>query len=347
MNKQQTDLFIKIIIIVLVIWFIKDFFLSSSSCSVVERSTFFVSQEDRDLMKKNVVYVYTRNPFLDESYKNLNLETLRNIDDPTDRTKFSDLMTNYYNVQNQHFHIIDDISNVVKQLRNLYGINDIQLHSSATNVLDFSNNIAYSQILNELSSTTTANTKSTFASTYDTNIAAYISITSSNTQTIRSATFDKTTSKVIPTIESIKFSYDPNVKPEMLIINKGNFLNAGDKNYYRIVSVTRTSNDTMTLEIENTTSDYVFFNTLGNYQVIKRMGPPVLALTEFLYDQTIREDEIVIVYNNKMVSFNTESFDPTIFLIQYNKKKPLDFEIPPYQNFRREQIMQLLYKNHF
>lgn len=341
MVKQQTDFIVKIIIIILIIWLLKDL-LTESSCSI--KSNFFVPQVDRDLMKKNTVYIYVRNPFLDDLSKDLDIETLRNIDDPTDRTNFSYVLTTYYNLQNQHFHLIDDINNVIKQLRNLYKIDDIEFHSSATDVIDFSDQIAYTQILNELSSTSIANTKSTFASTYDANIAANVSTSGSSNQTINPKS-----------IGTIKFNYDPNVAANMLIINKGSLLTASEKSYLRIRSVTRNkpssnmviANETMTLEIENPTDSFVTFNVLGFYQIIRRIGPPVPTLTKFLYDQTIREDEIVVVFNNKMTTFTMSSFDPNIYLINYFKNKPLDFEAPPYTNFRREQLMQLFYKNHF
>lgn len=338
MNKQQTDLFMKIVIVLLIIWLIKDSFTShpNPSCSVV-KSNFFIPQAERDLMRKNTVYVYMRNPFLDESYKPLDIETLRNTDDLTDRSKFSYIMETYYKVQNQHFHIVDDIANVVKQLRNLYNINDIQLHSSATEVVDFSDAIAYQQILNELSSTTVANTKSTFTSTYDANI-------------ITTVTKDGLGQSILPNGRGmIDFNFDSNVKKDMVIVSKSSMLTSAlnDKNFLRIMSVTKKSNNVMTLEIVNSTDQLVSFDALSQYNILQRKGEPIITLTKFLYDQTIRDDEIVVVFNNKMVSFNTDSFDPNIFLIRYSKNKRLDFEIPPYQNFRRQQLMQLLYKNHF
>ena len=357
MIKQQTNLFIKILIVIFVLWFIKEITSSDTTKCKIIKSTFVVPQIERELMQKNMIYLYVRNPFLNEVGKDLILDTLRNPDDPTDRTNFSDIMTTYYNLQNQYNVLLNDISIVIKQLKNIYGISDITYHESLNGVVDFSGNIAYTQIINELSSTLTDNTKltftsnyyDTFTSTYDANIVANVSLVGSSSKTIKPAVSVST-----PTIDTIKVLYDPNVKPNMLILNKGGLLTSSDKSYYRIVSVTKNpsdrniiTNDTMTLEIENTTSNLVTFNTLVNYQIIKRIGTPITTLTNFLYDQTIREDEIVIVFNNKMISFTSDSFDPNIYTIQYSKKKPLDFEIPPYQNFRRQQIMQLLYKNHF
>lgn len=339
MNKQQTDLFMKVVIVLLIIWLIKDSFMSHSNpqCSVV-KSNFFIPQNERDLMRKNTIYVYIRNTFLDESYKPLDIETLRNKDDLTDRSKFSYIMETYYKVQNQHFHIVDDIANVVKQLRNLYNINDIQLHSSATEVVDFSDTVAYQQILNELSSTTVANTKSTFTSTYDANI-------------ITRVTKNGFAQSILPgKIGKVDFNFDPNVKKDMVIVSKSGILTSSalsDKNFLRIMDVTKKSNSVMTLDIVNSTDQLVTFSALSQFNILKRIGEPIITLTKFLYDQTIRDDEIVVVFNNKMVSFNTDSFDPNIFLIRYSKKKALDFEIPPYQNFRRQQLMQLFYKNHF
>ena len=182
-NVNRINFFYKILLILLIVWFLKETFYKTPKC----KSTFIVPQTERQLMKKNTIYIYTRNPFLDDTSKDLDIETLRDLDDLSDRSKFSELLVTYYNLQNQHFHVLNDIQIVLKQLRNLYNITDVDLHTSALNVVDFSDNIVYTKILNELSSTLTDNTKltfETFTSTYDANIIANLTTTSSTLQTI-------------------------------------------------------------------------------------------------------------------------------------------------------------------
>lgn len=328
-----------IIILLLLLWIISSISSSSSSrCSTNSslgsiKSTFIIPQVERELMKKNMIYLYVRNPFMSDTNQNLIIETLRNQDDLTDRTKFSEIMTTYYNLQNQYYQLLNDINIVLKQIRNFYGIEDITKHDSVESVLDFSNFPAYTEILNELSSTTVANTKATFASTYDANIIPSKAL---GFESIKPGT-----------TSIIDFEMNENIKTGMFVVNMTNSITLTDESYFKIISVSPGSNKTrMKLEIENKTNKNIVFNALP-YDIIRRIGPPVITLTNFLYDQTIREDEIIVVFNNKMLSFSSDSFDPNVFLIRYSKNKPLTFEIPPYPNFRREQLMQLLYKNHF
>jgi hypothetical protein len=286
------------------------------------RSTFVTPLIDKDLMQKNVIYFYVRNPFLDSTGIPIDIETLRNLNDLTDRQAMIDILQNYYNVQNMNFELLSDIKSVVSELNKLYSYK-ITTHSSAESIIDFSNEPAFKNLITETSTVLTTS-KQTFTSVYDTNEIGQI--------TLRNTLLNK---PVDVTVKSNSMSI-LQVSSPPTIVKKGMYI-INDSKYFPIVDVTSTS-----IVVQNPLSIDVIFKNQA-YTIRQTNGPPVYGLTKWLYDQSVNDNEIVIVFNNKILSFSMDSFEPGIFTSRVAaKKSSISYESPPYQNYRRQQL-----KNHF
>lgn len=330
------------IIILLIFLYLLYLILRSNNTNPI-RSTFNIPFNEKDLMQKNTVYIYVNNPFRNIDDTRVSLDTLRNVDDPTDRTKMTDLLQVYFDIQNMYYQLLPDINSTIEQIKKLHNYT-FNLHTSALSVVDFSNETTYQDIMYELSNVLDTS-KQTFASLDDLNIAGNIIIkgqaiyeTNSLGIKVLKTPNGNTTIKANTTASLPIISYVPKFSNTLI---PGMYVEFDNNYSFLITAVTASS-----VTIQNVTSKDFTFVANNLYKIFKIQGPPMYVLTNWLYDQSVAQNEIIVVFNRKVLSLRDNTFDSNIYTLRYDKKTTPVNEAPPYVNFRRQQLKTHFLKNY-
>ncbi len=285
---------IQVLLIFLFVWFIISFFYT--------KRKFGVSGPERKLMNRNMIYIYVKNPLKDEFDNYLTVSEDLTNDFIADK---------YYRLVNIQKTIIEDLSIINSYFKSLNDYN-IRFHSSASKILNLENDTFLKNILSELPLNITPLVQESFTSNI-TDLKSIgiiqlknnfqmdqsdIKITPGSTTTINVYYADLRV-KTIPSNVYISIDYVNLPIKEIKYDTKG-----------KLDKIVVLNNTTETLNI--------LINT--DYNITISDDQKSNVLNEFLFDQSLDDEEVLVVVNGKQLSVKSDEIEKT--LMDY---RPLNF----------------------